>query len=72
MAIQAEVNVIFQVEEPQTTHTHMFSLIALEVAGKPRFPVPDRSTRAKLWDASLPKLAPRAADVDVMSLASDG
>ena len=46
--------------------------MSINVPIGPKFPVPDRSTRAKLWDASLPKLAPRAADVDVMSLASDG
>ncbi|CAK9089392.1 Cell division cycle protein 48 homolog AF_1297 [Durusdinium trenchii] len=35
------------------------------------FPPPDRATRAQLWDASLPKLAPRSSDVDVQSLASE-
>eukprot|EP00435_Cladocopium_sp_Y103_P041037 s1602_g11.t1 len=35
------------------------------------FSPPDRATRAKLWEASLPKLAPRSDDVDFQSLASE-
>ncbi|CAJ1423930.1 unnamed protein product [Effrenium voratum] len=35
------------------------------------FPQPDRATRAKLWESSLPKQAPRAPDVDFQALASE-
>jgi len=35
------------------------------------FPQPDRATRAKLWESSLPKQAPRASDVDFQALASE-
>eukprot|EP00913_Durusdinium_trenchii_P032956 g30852.t1 len=36
------------------------------------FPPPDRATRAQLWDASLPKLAPRSSDVDEFEKFSGG
>jgi len=35
------------------------------------FPAPDRSARARLWQACIPKQAPRAPDVDFNALASE-